>query len=70
MLKLDLPNQLLGVEVQGSYLETCKLLSSLLALVEDVQLRFFPYHKQHVIKLLHKFDGLLKDVKLGLENTS
>lgn len=36
VLELDLADELLRVEIEGGYLETCELLSGFLSLVEDV----------------------------------
>ena len=55
VLELDLADELLRVEIEGGYLETCELLSGFLSLMEHVEFRLLPYHEKHVIELLHEF---------------
>ena len=73
VLELDLADELLGVEIEGSHLETCELLSSFLSLVKHVKLRLLSYHEEHVIELLHEFDtflNVLKSDKIPLKASS
>ena len=62
MFELDLADELLRVEIEGSYLKTCELLSGFLSLMEHVEFRLLPYHEKHVIELLHEFYTFLTNL--------
>jgi len=55
MFELYFANKFLSIKIECSHLKASKLLSGLLPLVQDFQLRVRSDHEQHVIEFLDKF---------------